>query len=211
VSNDKGLFLDLDGTLAGSLPVLKDVYLSFLRDRGSVGSEAEFQRLNGLPFSSVIETLRLTHNLRGHPTELNQCYSAMIRLAHASSPPAIGADFLLKSARANGWKIAVVTSAIRRVAIEWLDRNALLNQVDAVVGSDDVVCGKPSPDPYYLALSQTFCAADKSFAVEDSRSGAQAALAAGLATWVIAPPPSRTGWPARVNFIAGLGDLIEKL
>ena len=47
----KGLFIDLDGTLASSLTALKEVYFSFLTGLGAKGSEAEFQRLNGPPWS----------------------------------------------------------------------------------------------------------------------------------------------------------------
>jgi beta-phosphoglucomutase-like phosphatase (HAD superfamily) len=42
-----GLFIDLDGTLADSLGVLRRVYFLFLREFDQEGSDAEFDRLNG--------------------------------------------------------------------------------------------------------------------------------------------------------------------
>jgi HAD superfamily hydrolase (TIGR01509 family) len=212
VSEGRGLFLDLDGTLANSLSPLKDVYFSFLSRRGVSGSKDEFQRLNGLPLVDIIETLVAAHKLCGDSAELKESYSAMMREAQASAPPAPGARMLIGRARTNGWRVAVVTSAQRLWTTEWLERTALLDQVDVVVGGDDVICGKPSPEPYRLALARTRCAPANSLAVEDSKHGACAALAAGLPTWVIAPTSRRgTEWPIGVKLVAGLGDLMEKL
>ena len=212
MNEGRGLFIDLDGTLANSLMPLKNAYFSFLSARGLSGSETEFARLNGLPFVAIIETLKSAHNLRDEVVELSQGYSAMIREAHASAPPASEARMLLRHARSKGWKVAVVTSALRLWATEWLERNNLLSKVNVVVGGDDVACGKPSPEPYRLALLQTGCAPASSLAVEDSMHGACAALAAGLPTWVVSPPPHRAvDWPIGVNIIVSLGELMEKL
>jgi len=202
----KGLFLDLDGTLADSLIPLKQVYFSFLDSYGISGNEVEFQQLNGLPFSDIITVLRKAHNLRDDVAKLSDRYSAMVQKAHALAPPAAGARTLLDCARSKGWKVAVVTSAKRTWAAEWLEHNAFA--VDAVVGGDDVSAGKPSPEPYQLALSRTHCAPAQSLAVEDSRNGACAALAAGLSTWVIG---SRPDWPDGVNVVRNLNELIERL
>src|SRR5262249_45753440 len=160
----------------------------------------------------IIETLKAAHNLRDDAVELSRRYSAMIQKAHASAPPAPGAQMLLRHARTKGWKVAVVTSAQRLWATEWLERNGLLSKVNAVIGGDDVSCGKPSAEPYRLALSQTGCAPASSLAVEDSMHGACAALAAGLPTFVIAQPSYRAiDWPMGVNVVVGLGELMEKL
>lgn len=208
---ERGLFLDLDGTLADSLLPLKKTYFSFLDEMGVTGSEAEFRRLNGVPFAKLIETLKQAHGLPGDATALARRYSDLIAHAHASSPPAEGAKLLLKHARSHGWKVGVVTSSLRRPALDWLKVNGLLEQVDTVVGGDDVTRGKPAPEPYRLALEQTCCTAAGSLAVEDSRLGALSALSAGLVTWAIAPLDDRDDWPSQAKFIEHLSDLLDLL
>src|SRR5450755_4184406 len=142
----KGLFLDLDGTLADSLPALKAVYLSFLSGFGAKGGEAEFQRLNGPPLAKIIELLKQTHDLPGEQAELLELYSVMLRQAHESAQPAIGARELLQHARTFGWKVAVVTSSPRFSALKWLELGGLSDKVDVVVGGDEVVAGKPDAE-----------------------------------------------------------------
>jgi HAD superfamily hydrolase (TIGR01509 family) len=208
---DRGLFLDLDGTLADSLTALKGVYHSFLGAFGRAGDEAEFQRLNGPPLAKVVEMLRDTHKLPGETADLLRDYSGRVRLAHETAPPAIGARELLQHARARGWKVAVVTSSPRLSAQRWLEIGGLADKVDAVVGGDDVTAGKPAAEPYVTALCRLNCVAALSHAVEDTRIGATSAVAAGLNTWALAEPTNRSGWPDRVAFIERLSDLLERL
>jgi HAD superfamily hydrolase (TIGR01509 family) len=207
----RGLLLDLDGTLADSVPALRAVYFAFLAELGATGTDAEFARLNGPPLAKIIQLLKDAHDLRDEPAVLLSRYSDMIARAHQTAPPAGGASELLLEARTRGWKIAVVTSSTRRAAWDWLDRSGLSDRVDAVVGGDEVANGKPAPDPYVLALSRLECAAAASLAVEDSRLGAMSAVGAGLSTWVVAAPTDRTGWPAEVGFVSGLPCLLDKL
>jgi phosphoglycolate phosphatase-like HAD superfamily hydrolase len=59
----RGLFLDLDGTLADSLGVLRRSYFRFLREFNQEGSDAEFDRLNGPKLSEIIGTLQREYHL----------------------------------------------------------------------------------------------------------------------------------------------------
>lgn len=208
---NKGLFIDLDGTLANSLPALRDVYYAFLAGLGAEGSETEFQQLNGPPLIKIIEMLQEHHDLPGAPADLLGRYSTMIHKAHELAPPAEGAQVLLEHARRQGWRVAVVTSSPRLSALEWLKSSGLLTQVDAVVGGDEVAFGKPAPDSYNLALSRLNSAAAHSLAVEDSRIGAISALAAGLPTLVLASLSDQPDYPPEVGFIDTLADLMEML
>ena len=182
---DRALLLDLDGTLADSLPALKQVYRTFLSRFGVGGTEEEFQSLNGPPLREVCRILQETHRLPGGLDELYSDYQRLLAQAHAEIPPAIGAENVLFTARMNGWATAVVTSTPRAVAKSWLDRHRLNGLIDFIIGGDDVVAGKPNPEPYSLALERAGCAAENAIAVEDSAKGATAALMAGVPTWLL--------------------------
>lgn len=205
----RGLLLDLDGTLADSIAALKCVYFDFLASFGLAGSEAEFAALNGPPLAEVVRRLAATHALPGTPQDLFSRYAALVHRAHDHAPPAEGAEALLTQARAAGWRIAVVTSAPHAGARAWLKQAGLLPLIDTVVGGDDVTAGKPAPEPYRLGLARLDCRAELSLAVEDSRQGAAAARAAGIATLAICPPERRQGWPEGVRFITALAETAD--
>jgi HAD superfamily hydrolase (TIGR01509 family) len=207
----RALLIDLDGTLADSLGPLKEAYFAFLAGLNRKGSETEFQQLNGLPLMKVIEALAENHGLSITPGEICGHYINLVRRAHASARPTEGAQALLRRACDTGWKVAVVTSGPRNLALAWLDRNNLSGCVDAVIGAEDVIAGKPAPDPYHAALARLGCTASHSVAVEDSLLGAQSAVAAGLTTCVLAPSSDQGGWPAGVTFIVKLPDLLDRL
>ncbi len=185
----RGLFLDLDGTLADSLPAMEAAYRALLRRFGREGSAAEFQSLNGPPAAVIIERIALAHGLTAPREELLTAYRDLVRQAHATAPPAAGAREVLEHARKHGWETAVVTSAASADARAWLARVGLVELIAVVVGGDEVQKGKPDPEPYRLALQRTGCVAQESLAIEDSIQGAKAALAAGVPTQLLGGAP----------------------
>ncbi len=184
---DRGLFLDFDGTLADSLPIMRDVYLAFLEEYGFAGSETEFQELNGPPLLRICEILRETYELADPIDVLYARYRAMLDTTREEIMPATGARIVLDRAKANGWTVLVVTSGLRTATLDWLVKQGLDSLVDNVVGSEDVSLGKPNPEPYQLALRLSGCEAGRSLAVEDGVQGAASASGALLPTWVIGP------------------------
>lgn len=191
----RGLFLDLDGTLADSIGALRGVYHAFLARHGATGTEEEFQRLNGPPLSTIVAELMSRHGLPGDHGALMRLYADMARDALTVVPPATGAAAVLARAADRGWKVAVVTSSTRAHTRAWLRQVGLEGAVDLVVGGDDVGCGKPDPEPYRTALARLGCDPAVSLALEDGVQGATAALAAGLPTFVLmrAVPPALAG------------------
>ena len=179
----RGLFLDLDGTLADTLGALRAAYRDFLARYGAVGTEREFERLNGPPIAAIVAQLKQAHGLPGTVEELGAIYRGLVDADHGAAAPAPAARELLQTARTRGWLVAVVTSAHRAAAEGWLVRTTLAAQVAVIVGGDEVARPKPDPEPYRLALARTGCEAALSLAIEDGVQGALAAIGAGLPTW----------------------------
>lgn len=180
-----GLFLDLDGTLADSLSVMQMVYFRFLDHFGKTGSNVEFARLNGPPLQNVVARIAATHWLSPPVDELLATYRGLVTSAYMDVVPNPGADALLETASHLGIRAGVVTSNASDMTWAWLHRVGLAEMVDSVVGGDETEHGKPHPEPYLLALKRTGCEATKSFAVEDSVTGARAATTAGLRTFLL--------------------------
>lgn len=189
----RALFLDLDGTLADSLPLLYEVYRQFLHVRGLVGTSAEFEALNGLSLHAICDRLRITHDLEESLDRLVEEYGRALRSVVGDTEPAEGAEAVLRDARALGFSIHVVTSAGRDHALSWLGRTGLAPLVDSVTGGDDVARTKPDPEPYLRALTLSGAQADASFAVEDSPKGVMASISAGIPTLMIVRPKAEDG------------------
>ena len=98
-----------------------------------------------------------------------------------------GVARLMNEARAEGLRLAIVTSASRSTLAPILRHSlgaALMRQVDVLVFARDVEHKKPAPDLYQVALARLELAPRECVAIEDSQSGLAAAAAAGVATVV---------------------------
>lgn len=83
---------------------------------------------------------------------------------------------MLHDLPADRW--ALVTSASKRVARGRL-RDAGLPQPELMIGGDDVVRGKPDPEPYLLAASRLGLDPADCLVFEDAQAGIESALQAG--------------------------------
>jgi HAD superfamily hydrolase (TIGR01509 family) len=205
----RGLFLDLDGTLADSMPVMRETYFRFLAARGAQGSQAEFDDLVGLPLSTISLLLKQAHGLSESPPKILRAYLDTVEAIYArEAQPMPGARELLRAAAERGVFTAVVTSATRDQAQGFLRNHGLENLVSAVVGADQVRRGKPDPEPYRLALSLAGLDPAQGLAAEDSPIGAASALGAGLATYIVRQPG---GMDAEVPGAAGYIRRLDEL
>jgi HAD superfamily hydrolase (TIGR01509 family) len=207
---NRALLLDLDGTLADSLSLMRLVYGRFLEEHHAAPTDAEFARLNGPPLAQVVRLLAEMHQLQEDPAELLARYHRLIDEAYLEVSPAPGARTLLEHARASGYTVGVVTSNSARRTRAWLERAGLSRLIDVLVAEEDVLRGKPNPEPYLMAADRAGCPAAASVAVEDSPQGAAAARGAGMRTFVVGHQAGAQ-WPEGVERIASLDDLKELL
>lgn len=211
-STRRGIFFDLDGTLAASDAAMRQVFRDFAAGFGRDTSDAEFDALHGPPVPILIAKLKRDWALPQKFADLLQRYNQLIDAAFLEIPPAPGASATLEAARHHGWTVGVVTSNAGARSRAWLARRGMMPFVDIVVGGDEVCLGKPEPEPYRVALARSLCTREASIAVEDSLAGARAALAAGLRTVGYAPqgrPPVE--WPETVRLIGAFDELLPEL
>jgi len=146
-----------------------DRYLGF-DDRGLVAAFAEAQRVD--LDAAAIETLAAAkaHAFGRHIASIDVLFpgtAAHLRRLAAIYPLAIASGAL-------GGEIAAI-----------LQRAGLLDLFPIIVGADDVIASKPSPEPYLTAARRMGIPATRCVAVEDSIPGLQAARAAGMRTVAI--------------------------
>ena len=125
----------------------------------------------------------------------------------ADVAPTKGGLELLKALREAAVPCAVVTSGLRAYVEACLERWGVA--VDYIVAGDDDVAHKPAPDPYLTACDHFAVAPADCVAVEDSPSGLQSALAAGVPVVAIANP-ANAGLPLLDEARAVQGDLTDR-
>lgn len=110
-----------------------------------------------------------------------------------------GARELLVALREAGVPTALVTMSIRRMA-DYIADAAGFPAFNAVIAGDEVVNGKPDPEPYLRAAQALGVDPSECIAVEDSEFGVASAVASGATTLAVPlhlplpPSPAYTLW-----------------
>ena len=193
-SPPRALLLDLDGTIADTLPHIFDTY------RHAVApwverppSDAEIEATFGpserdcialmAPGADLDEAVRRFHEY--HEAHHNRNVKVVEGIAD-----------VINQARGLGWRIGVFTGKGRRAAVFSLVDLGLWDRVEHLVSGTDVTRAKPDPEGILLASAAMGVSVDRILMVGDSPADVQAGRAAGARTaavlWV-------AFWPERLR------------
>ena len=188
----RAVLLDLDGTLVDTEPLHYCSTNLVLAEFGHQLSPAEFQPFIGSSDVPFWTALAEKYGLPGQPREwAERRTGAFLRLLRTNALPTLpGVLELLDLLERHGIPAAVASSSARAqidamLAAAGLDRRIAVRRS----GHDDCARSKPHPDVYLAAAAALGVAAADCLAVEDSRFGVAAAVAAGAYT-VAVPCPS---------------------
>ncbi|HEA3088592.1 TPA: HAD-IA family hydrolase [Aeromonas salmonicida] len=167
------LLLDMDGTLVHSTDEVETVWRLWCR-RHQLAPEPVLAMCHGLRSREVIRALAPQLDMAQEVALLDE-----LEIHHTGRGEAImGSRALLSRLPAERW--ALVTSASQRVARHRLE-SAGLPLPTLLVGAEDVVHGKPDPEPYLLGAERLGVAPADCLVFEDAPAGIQSALRAGCA------------------------------
>ena len=207
----RGIFFNLDNTLANSAGALRGAFDRFAALCGVAPSDEIFADIAGVSQPMAVALLKRRWSLHYSLDELQRRYAPLIDAAFLDIAPASGATTTLETAFRNGWSVGIVTAVTGARSRAWLARARLASFVDIVVGDDEIVLGKPEPEPYRIALARSGCARELSIAVEDSPNGAKSAIAAGIRCYAVADNAASAEWPEGVRLIERLDELVPEL
>ncbi|WP_170213378.1 HAD family hydrolase [Catellatospora citrea] len=181
------LVLDMDGLMLDSELVEKKAWQKAATDFGCSISDAEFILLVGRTEADVREILTEIWSNRSQPTDsfpeilaTKNGYAASMEV-----PAKEGLRELLTWASTEHLPVAVGSSSKRQKVFDRLGAVGVLNDVDVIVGGDEVSNGKPHPDIFALAARRLHVASSSCLVLEDSDSGIRAASAAGMASILV--------------------------
>lgn len=167
----EALLLDMDGTLVHSTTEVETVWRLWCQSH-RLDPEPVLAMCHGVRSREVIRALAPQLNLAREVALLDE-----LEIQHAGvAEPIAGARTLLGALSPARW--ALVTSASQRVARHRL-ASAGLPLPRLLIGAEDVVRGKPDPEPYLLAARRLGLAPADCLVFEDAPAGIRSALQAG--------------------------------
>ena len=179
---------DFDGTLVDSEVFHAQTWLDYL---ASLGVHIEFDEFM-TQFAGVTWNRVAAHFIEETPLSLTVEDMVMVMeqkttlafQVKGAIPAKSGVNSLLEGLY-GVCPLAIVTGAPRHY-VEWmLKEHNWLGYFSVIVCGDDVMNNKPAPDVYQLACQRLGCEPHQALAIEDSLTGMQAALSAGLSTMVV--------------------------
>lgn len=185
-NNLKYIFIDFDGTLVDTVPILFDNYSKFLRNYGKVDSLEEFQSLMGPSIDEFILILKERHNLSHKPEELINIYTHGLAARYAHEAKLLpGSRKFLDYIMESDLEMALVTSTAYPLIEECLENLKLKKYFKHIITGDKVKKTKPDPEIYLLALKSCIIHPQEALTIEDSTNGILASLGAGIPTLAI--------------------------
>ena len=180
---------DCDGTLADTMPTHFKAWQAALGKAASDFPEAMFYELGGVPTARIVEILNERHGY-SMPVHETVAHKEHLFLEMSSQIAAIEPVVALAREWHGRKPLAVASGGHRRIVLNTLKALGIAHLFQTIVCSEDYLRGKPHPDPFREAARRLGVAPEKCLVFEDTRTGVQAATAAGMAS-VLVPGPAR--------------------
>jgi beta-phosphoglucomutase len=182
------LALDLDGVLIDGMPFHMEAWRHAFNHFGATLPEARLYELEGLPTWPMAKVLTIESGTDFTDRELRELvrmkrefYAQIFRVV-----PLPGSHHLLALARRYEYRVAIVTGSTATAATMVINKLGAEDIVRHVVSGEDTPVGKPSAQPYRLALDKLGVAPSNCLAIENAPAGIQSAMSAGMPCLAVA-------------------------
>lgn len=175
-----GIILDMDGLIVDSEVVERSCWQTASERHGYVMSNDLFAELVGRNTADV--KARLLQEWQGLDERTYELIrkEKIDRVSQLPIAQKVGARELLAWSHSHHVPTAVASSTEKAVVIKRLEAAGVsINEIDVIVGGDEVTHGKPAPDIFRLAATRLHLELKSCLVLEDSVSGIAAACAAG--------------------------------
>lgn len=180
----RGILFDLDGVLCHTDRLHYEAWSELCDQLGLQFNETLNGRLRGVSRTESFKLILRANSIAMSDAEIdlwtsrkNELYLALVeRLTPSDSDPAILA--MLDRLHHKGLLCAVASSSKNARTI--MNRLGLTSRIDAVADGNDITRSKPDPQVFLMAARRLGLPCGDCLAVEDARSGIDAALAGGI-------------------------------
>ena len=186
----KAVVFDLDGTLVDSEPLAYEAWRRELAAHGYVLDRRDTDATRGRTYGDVHEYF--AERVEGlPPAEVfwTGFSGTLFELFETELTPFEDAVRTARELRDRGVRVAIASSSPRERLDATLRAAGLDNLFEVTVAGDEVEHGKPAPDLFLTAAERLGVPPEECVAVEDSPSGVESALAAGMKVVAVARAP----------------------
>jgi beta-phosphoglucomutase len=197
---------DLDGVLVDTARFHYQAWRQLLSELGRSLSEEEFRRTFGLRNDLILRDM-LGEVSPEEVRRLSERKEALFRQHAAGSvTPLPGAVELVRRARDEGRRTALVTST-PQVNVDFvLEQVGLTGAFDTIVTAEDVSRGKPDPEGFLLAARRLGVAPERCLVIEDAPGGIEGARRAGMRSLAVTTTRPRENLAAADAVVDSLND-----
>jgi HAD superfamily hydrolase (TIGR01509 family) len=210
----QAVVFDLDGVLIDSEERWTAAREALTRESGGTWTEGATREMMGMSAPEWSSYLRCELGVPMSDQDINDDVVARMEASFRGDLPLLPGAVETVRELAGRWPLAVASSANRRIAKLVVELAGLDECFRAIVSSEEVPRGKPSPDVYLEAARRLGVAARECVAVEDSTNGLCSAHAAGMALIAVpnrafAPDPEAVELAEAV--VETVGDITPEL
>jgi len=175
----EAILFDFDGVLGKTMEDNYKAWVHSLTPYGIQVEREEYFLMEGAPPKKVAEIFLKKNHLGlesvGDIVQIKEAHY----LENRSFSLYKGVEELVTSLKVNGLKLGLVTGAGRQRLMN-TGITPFLNQFDVLVTGDQVVHGKPSPEPYLLGAQKLNMTPSQCLVVENAPLGIESAKKAGM-------------------------------
>ncbi len=180
------IIFDCDGTLTDSEGVNNAAFMQILQEDGFPAYDQEHveKHWTGKTASNILLMLQMETGIAPSDDFVPRYIKRVSELQMTDLRPVKGASGLVAAAKTK-FKICVASNGERSNVLRSLELTGLMgNFTDSTVFTKiQVKKAKPYPDLFLFAASQMGVEPERCLVIEDSSSGVQAGVAAGMTTW----------------------------
>jgi beta-phosphoglucomutase family hydrolase len=177
----KAVIFDLDGVIVESEHIHIEAEKQTMLKYGVRISSEELHRYTGttarLMFTELIKKYKLNTTFE---RIFNEKEEILFKLLEKDVQPTKGAIELLEKLRQENVKLAIASSSHKRLIKYVLEKLNIIHLFDSIVGSEDVIHGKPNPETFFRAAKEMRVSPLECLVIEDSKLGVEAAKNAGM-------------------------------
>lgn len=171
------VLFDMDGTLVDSTPSVVRSWLRLAEENGISPADLQAAAGHGRPARDIVADLFA-------PAGRARALARITDLETTDVDGVVALPGAERALAACGPRAAIVTSCSAGLAVA-RQRAAGLRVPEVVVTADDVVRGKPDPEPFLLAARTLGVDPARCLVVEDAPAGLRAGRAAGMTTLAV--------------------------